>query len=97
MNRNRLNELLLNALEAEIGGVEIYATALRCAVNDELRKEWEEYREKTEHHVEILEKICSEMGGDAQKQTPGREVIRHTHVTSAIGAERAKNARTEML
>jgi hypothetical protein len=29
----QLNELLLQALETEIGGVQIYQAALRCVVN----------------------------------------------------------------
>jgi len=38
-----MNELLYQALETEKGGIEVYRTALRCAVNDDLREEWEEY------------------------------------------------------
>ena len=34
-----LHELLYQALETRIGGIEIYKTAITCAVNDDLRKE----------------------------------------------------------
>ena len=37
MKKERLAELMYEALETEMGGVEIYTTALRCAVNDDLR------------------------------------------------------------
>ena len=29
----------------EKGGVEIYRTALQCAINEDLKEEWEEYLE----------------------------------------------------
>ena len=92
MNEKRLNELLLNALETEIGGVEIYATALRCAQNEDLRKEWEKYREQTEHHVEILQGVCSEMGADPEKETPGRQVVRHIGKSLVKAMEMALSA-----
>jgi hypothetical protein len=48
----QFNELLLQSLETELGGVQIYQTALGCAVNKELGEEWEEYLDQTNHHVE---------------------------------------------
>ena len=33
-------DLLYQALETELGGVEIYTTALTCVQNDDLREEW---------------------------------------------------------
>jgi rubrerythrin len=77
MESERINELLLNSLETEIGGVQIYETALRCVVNEDLRKEWEKYRDQTEHHTEILEEVCTQVGVDPTKETPGRAVVRH--------------------
>ena len=47
MKKEQLNELLYQALETEMGGVEIYTTALRCVVNDDLKEEWEKYLEQT--------------------------------------------------
>ena len=38
MNRKQLEELLYQALETEIGGVQVYATAIKCAENEDLRK-----------------------------------------------------------
>jgi hypothetical protein len=43
MQENQLNELLYQALETEKGGVEIYRTALQCAINEDLKEEWEEF------------------------------------------------------
>jgi hypothetical protein len=31
-------------------GVKVYQTALRCAVNDELKEEWTQYLEETRNH-----------------------------------------------
>lgn len=73
----QMTELLLQALETELGGVQIYQTAIRCAQNDDLRKEWEEYLEQTEHHVEVVQAALAELGVDAEQETPGRDVVRH--------------------
>jgi rubrerythrin len=77
MNKQGITDLLLNSLETEIGGVEIYEAALRCVVNEDLRKEWQEYHEQTKRHTEILQQICAQMGVDPSEQTPGRKVVRH--------------------
>ena len=70
-------ELLYQALETEKGGVEVYKTALRCAVNEDLKDEWEKYLEETENHVDIVSEILNEMGLDVDAETPGRKVVRH--------------------
>jgi rubrerythrin len=75
MKKDQLNELLLQSLEHEMGGVKVYETALQCAVNDDLKKEWGEYLEQTRNHVRILENVFSELGLDPKKKTVGRQVI----------------------
>jgi len=35
MNKEQIAELMYQALETEQGGVQIYETAVRCAVNEE--------------------------------------------------------------
>jgi hypothetical protein len=37
MKRESLNELLYQMLETEMGGVQVYRTAIRCAINDDLK------------------------------------------------------------
>jgi ferritin-like metal-binding protein YciE len=69
---------LYQALETELGGVEVYTTALRCAQNDDLKEEWEEYLEQTRNHVQIVQNVMDELGLDPEKETPGRKVVRHT-------------------
>jgi len=72
-----VKELLLQALETESGGIEVYRTALKCAVHEDLRKEWEEYLEQTENHQQIVLNLCEQLGLDAEEETPGRRVVRH--------------------
>jgi rubrerythrin len=70
-------DLLYQALETELGGVEIYTTALECVQNDDLREEWEKYLEQTKEHVEVIRGVCTELGLDPNRETPGRQVVRH--------------------
>jgi len=77
MKEEQLHELLYQALETELGGVQIYEAAVRCAVNDELKEEWEKYLDQTRNHVQIVQDVISEFGLDPQTETPGRKVVRH--------------------
>ena len=78
MKRDQLNELVYQMLETEMGGVEIYRTAIRCAINDDLKKEWQKYLGQTENHVEVVRDLMAELGLDPSIETPGRRVVRHT-------------------
>jgi rubrerythrin len=73
----QVNELLLQALETELGGVQVYETAVRCAVNDDLRKEWKEYLDQTRRHVEVVSRVFETLGLDTEADSPGRQVVRH--------------------
>jgi hypothetical protein len=77
MNNEKVTQHLLEALETEQGGVLVYQTAIRCAVNEELKEEWQKYLEETRSHVERLMSVCEELGIDSDMQTPGRQVVRH--------------------
>jgi len=70
-------DLLYQALETEKGGVQVYSTALRCAVNKDLREEWNKYLEQTKNHVQIVSAILNELGLDPDAETPGRQVVRY--------------------
>ena len=76
MKKPQVDELLYQALETELGGVEVYRTAIECAENDELREEWEEYGRQTEEHVRIVRGVLEELGLDPEKETPGRRIVR---------------------
>jgi rubrerythrin len=77
MKEEQLNELLYQALETEMGGVQVYTTALKCAVNEELKEEWEEYLDQTKEHVQIVQDTMEKLGLDTEVETPGRKVVRH--------------------
>lgn len=77
MNASQVKELMLQALETEMGGIEVYTTALRCVVNDELREEWEEYLDQTRRHEELLREAIEQLGLNPDEQTPGRRVVKH--------------------
>lgn len=78
----QVEELLYQALETEIGGIEIYTQALRCAVNPDLKREWQEYLEQTTRHREVLLGVFEQLGLDPAVQTPGRKVV--AHIGSAL-------------
>ncbi len=77
MDDKHLHELIYQALETELGGVQVYTTALRCVENEDLKEEWEEYLEQTKNHVEIVKNVMTEMGLDHNAETSGRKVVRH--------------------
>jgi tRNA(Glu) U13 pseudouridine synthase TruD len=78
MKKEQVNELVYQMLETEMGGVEVYRTAIRCAVNDDLKKEWQKYLQQTENHVKVVRDLMGELGLDPEAQTPGRRVVHHT-------------------
>lgn len=77
MAKEQFAELLLQMLETEQGGVKVYETALRCVVNDELKKEWDKYLSETTEHVQIVTNLIEHFEGDVGAESPGRLVVRH--------------------
>ena len=89
MNIKQVEELVLQSLEHELGGVQVYSTAIRCAVNPALKDEWNEYLKQTKAHVASLEGVCDALGIDAKRETPGRGVVRHVGVALVQAMEMA--------
>lgn len=77
MKDEQVRELLYQALETELGGVQIYTTALKCVENEDLKEEWEEYLEQTKNHVQIVQNVLTRLGLNPKEETPGRQVVRH--------------------
>jgi len=77
MKKEQWTELLYEALETEMGGVQIYKTALRCVVNKDLKEEWQNYLQQTENHVQIVRGVFEKLKLDPEAETPGRQVVRH--------------------
>lgn len=92
MKEEQRKELLLQALETETGGIQIYTTAIKCAVNEDLKKEWSEYLEQTKHHLEVVEGVFEELGLDKNEETPGRGIVRHIGESLVKAMEMAMNA-----
>lgn len=73
----QVEELLLQALETERGGIQVYTTALKAAQNEDLRKEWSEYLSETRTHEQVLTNVFEDLGLDTEAKSPGREVVAH--------------------
>jgi rubrerythrin len=76
LQQDQVAELLYQALETEQGGIKIYEAAVRAAVNEDLKEEWEEYLDQTKHHEEVLRDVFQTMGLDTETETPGRLIVR---------------------
>jgi rubrerythrin len=76
MNREQLAELLYQSLETERGGIKIYESAVRCARNDDLKKEWGKYLDETRNHEVVLLRVLDAFGLDPETETPGRGIVR---------------------
>jgi rubrerythrin len=73
----QVTELILQAVETERGGIEIYTAAIKAATNDDLRKEWKKYLDETRKHEQILTQVCKQLGLDPNQESPGRDVVAH--------------------
>ena len=89
-DQSGVKELLLQSLETERGGIKIYTAAISAAVNEDLREEWQEYLEETQHHEEVLTRVFSELGMDTEEMSPGREVCAHNGASLVAAIELAK-------
>ena len=94
MKQEQVHELLYQALETELGGVDVYETALRCAQDDDLRKEWQKYHDETTQHCEIMRAVVETFGLDPLAETPGRLVVRHIGESLVAAMEMALQSGT---
>src|ERR1700744_6566944 len=75
MKQEQLKELLLQALQHEIGGVQVYEAAVSAAQNEDLKEEFTKYLDQTRNHVRILQEVFQAMGLDPEEESPGREIV----------------------
>lgn len=92
MEQKQLKELLLQSLEHERGGMQVYQAALQCAVNEDLKEEWEKYLQETEHHVQVLQDVFAQMQLDPEEQTPGRKIVHDLGVALVQAMEAARRS-----
>lgn len=76
LNTEQVTELVVQSLEHEIGGIQIYETALQCAVREDLKVEWQKYLDETKKHAAVLTEVCGAMKIDPELETPGRAIVR---------------------
>ena len=55
----------------------MYETAIRCAVNADLKEEWQKYLEQTRDHEQKIRMLMDRLGLDPAKETRGRQIVRH--------------------
>lgn len=89
-NEAALKDLLLQMMETELGGEQVYRTALQCAVNEDLKEEWQGYLEETLVHQKIVRATCDTLGIDADELAPSRKVVKHIGVSLVKAMEIAK-------
>ena len=92
METRQIKELLLQALEHERGGIKLYEMALKCAVNEDLKEEWEKYRHETEHHVEVLQDVFAQLQLDPEEQSPGRKIVHDIGAGLCVAMQMALDA-----
>ena len=73
----QLNDMVLQMMETELGGEQVYRTALTCAVNPDLKEEWEGYLQETLTHQDVVRSLCDTLGLDPDTQSPTRRVVKH--------------------
>jgi hypothetical protein len=76
VKKQQINDFFYQALETELGGVEVYRLAILCAKNEDLKEEWTKYLAQTERHVEIVRGLFEVLGLDPEATTPGRQIVR---------------------
>ena len=96
MQLDNLNEVVLRSLEHERTGIEVYRTALRCAVTSELRDEWDQNLSRTVRNERMLAEVCDVMDIDPDEETPDRQIVRQvgSFLVSAM-REALENANPE--
>jgi rubrerythrin len=92
MERKQVEELLYQGLETERGGIRVYEAAVRCARNDDLKKEWGEYLEQTRNHEVVMLRVLDAFGLEPETATPGREIVRRKGETLVASMESALQA-----
>ena len=74
---HQLNDLVIQMMETELGGEQVYRTALTCAVNPDLKEEWQGYLDEPLHHQQVVRSICDALNLDPDTQPPTRAVVKH--------------------
>jgi rubrerythrin len=89
MDSHQFTELLLQSLEHERGGVKVYQQAIRCALREDIRREWQHYLDQTQEHVSTLTSICELLDLDPFTTTPGTQIVKATGTALVAAMQQA--------
>lgn len=87
--------LMYQLLETELGGKEVYTLAIQCAVNEDLKKEWQKYLAETKQHIQIANKLLQELGFDPEAEVPARLPVRTIGQALVAAMQVAKESGSE--
>lgn len=73
----QLHQLLQQSLGAAMGGIQVYRSAIECALRSDLRREWQIYLDATSTQRHLLAGALTKLGLDVEQSTPGRLVSAH--------------------
>lgn len=90
MKHENVIDLILQSLEHERGGIQVYTTALECVQNEDLREEWEKYLEETKNHEQVLLRLCEALEIDPEAQSPGRPIVKSIGMALIAAMKQAK-------
>lgn len=89
-----LKDLVLQMMETELGGQNVYEVAISCAINSDLKSEWEKYLQETLNHQNVVQYLCDELGIDSNEKTPSRGVVKHIGESLVAAMKLAKETGT---
>lgn len=73
----QLKDLRLQMMKTELGGEQASRAARGCALNEDLKKEWQEYLDQTLNHQNVVRSACEALGIDADEPAPSQQVVHH--------------------
>lgn len=88
---DQITDLLYQALETEMGGIQVYEAAISCALNEDLKEEWESYLDETTTHHQVLLTVFEQLGLDPNVRVPSREIVAHHGQSLVQAIELAKS------
>jgi hypothetical protein len=89
--------LMYQLYETELGGEEVYTTALECVVNPDLEEEWQKYLTETQTHAKIARQLLQDLGFDPDEEVPARIPVRTIGkaLVAAMQAAQKDGSKTE--
>ncbi len=77
MPSEQLKKLLLQSVEHERGSVDIYQTALKCALRQDLKDDWTRRLAHTRERELMLTELCRKLAINPEEMTSGREINKY--------------------